>query len=376
MPLIPYVPPPQIAVPGVDSAFLTTFSNQKNQQTTTFNESDSDGILRSVRGKFIVGKNSPYEIFSMAIAETDSELKFLVTSNLPLEGKKESRATAGYVGYGDILIYPKGDHRENYALRFAPQGKNTPGVGIYKNVVASNNSSRHFGIKTQASYLQQLTKAGGDKTEFRPAPQWVTGMKTGKLVNPSISVSQERSSSGQYLISIAVQKKDLPEELKKSIDFSVFLPLSCLNDYVIGDYSLLPPPSEELMTQAGDILNGGPLSLVSPSALLGGLAGDAVIPGLSSFLSGYWGLGALAGIPFLFSGSSNPAPISPVNVAGIPYIPESVVGITPDPAINTNTITTPIPVPESTNVTTVPESTTILGSLLALGFGAFLRKRK
>lgn len=84
-------------------------------------DSFNDGLNQGV-----VGSNSKYEFYGMAIIEDGNNIIVALNSNMPLTGVNNSKAQDGVVSWGDVFLNFSGDNFNTassnsslYAIRFA-----------------------------------------------------------------------------------------------------------------------------------------------------------------------------------------------------------------------------------------------------------------
>lgn len=87
------------------------------------------------------GSSNSYEIRRVSYMRSGDRIRFVIDSDVPLSGHRESGAFDGHVGYTDIRITTP---TTTYGVKFAPNENAVPN-GLYKNVRTSSIVQQNFG---------------------------------------------------------------------------------------------------------------------------------------------------------------------------------------------------------------------------------------
>jgi hypothetical protein len=134
---------------------------------------DGHGLLFG--GGYGVGENSQFELFGMAYAESEDEVFFAFTSNMPSQGVNYSGAADGHVGWGDLFInlnpsqgMDEAQGQDSlYGIRFSwtnDSGLDDMGdtlAGVYKKVTTGDVTAVNGGYSNYNTYQNQVTNKGG-----------------------------------------------------------------------------------------------------------------------------------------------------------------------------------------------------------------------
>lgn len=116
---------------------------------------------------FQVGGNA-YEIYGLALKETEDSIFVTLNANMPLTGTEASGAIDGNIGWGDLFFNFSGNDfstasnaQELFAVRFAGTNDSlAPQVGLYGNVSATSTTSINSGFSSITSYNQRVDLYG------------------------------------------------------------------------------------------------------------------------------------------------------------------------------------------------------------------------
>ena len=115
-----------------------------------------------------LGANSPYEIYGIALKETNDSIFVVIKSNLPLAGSASGSALNGSIAYGDLFFNFSGKDfataaasKELYAVRFvSTNDSGVTSLGLYKDVVPKAVGLLNQGFGTLQNYENSATGAG------------------------------------------------------------------------------------------------------------------------------------------------------------------------------------------------------------------------
>jgi hypothetical protein len=149
-----------------DGIALVNQKNPKNSQGWQYSfDSRTDGVNR---GNIY---QTPYDIYSMGIKETTTQLYIAINSNVPYQGHVDTGAGNGRIGLGDLFINPYANSLnleaastagKLYGVRFI--ANNESGVsklGVYKNVTTKSITSQNYGFARLSDYNKYVTDRGG-----------------------------------------------------------------------------------------------------------------------------------------------------------------------------------------------------------------------
>jgi hypothetical protein len=126
-------------------------------------DSFNDGYERGV-----IGQNSSYEFYGMALQEDADNLYVAFNSNLPLDGIDFSRAADGNVGWGDLFFNFSGDdfltaqaNGDLFGIRFAETNDSNVELGVYSGVIAKSVSQDNSGVKNLNQHSSLVQNLGG-----------------------------------------------------------------------------------------------------------------------------------------------------------------------------------------------------------------------
>jgi hypothetical protein len=116
----------------------------------------------------VVGTNSAFEFYGMAVAEDANSILFALNANLDLTGNASTRATDGHVGWGDLFLNFTG---QNYdpainsgnmlAIHFAGTNSDSgeQANGLYKVNTAQGVASTNSGFDTLQAHKDRVGAA-------------------------------------------------------------------------------------------------------------------------------------------------------------------------------------------------------------------------
>ena len=128
-------------------------------------DSDTDGVAGDD-----VGGNA-FEIYSMAVRETNDSIYVAINSNTPYTGNPDPYAQNGTIALGDLFInlntassnfQQASDAGSLYAVRFVENNdSDAPELGVYSNVRAKSVSDINSGFGSIVQYNQHVANNGG-----------------------------------------------------------------------------------------------------------------------------------------------------------------------------------------------------------------------
>lgn len=273
-------------------------------------DSFNDGQQGSSPSGAIVGADSVFEFYGMALKATADTVYVAINSNLSLEGYSSGRATNGNIGYGDLFLNFTGSDKfadaegdsNLFGIRFAGTNDSGVDVGVYSGVTSKDDTADNAGFKSLREHKKQINERGGtpslgdldwdgtgnNYTEYFGRPnqkrQFPTSIASGnRLGNVTLLTAQDlaakdldfasayaaegltEDSNKDHTFGFSFDRSLLPET---GGDFIAHLVAECLNDglALIGHIPPVtridhPDPSQEAPEPA----------LASGLLLLGGL---------------------------------------------------------------------------------------------------------
>jgi hypothetical protein len=160
-----------------DTSIVQVTSNQFGWQYSQ--DSALDGIISGV-----VGDNSAFELYTIAVRETQTEFWVVLISNLELaKGWPRSAALNGSVAFGDILLNvtalsgtglalkETGLAKQLYGVRFDPKNDSSVPLGVYRKVAAVAVGSKNVGIDTLSAYEKVVKNIKGSQISYGDFPE-------------------------------------------------------------------------------------------------------------------------------------------------------------------------------------------------------------
>ena len=166
------------------SAKAATFALNEGTVANTFTECINDGIALKV-GQYPVAYHgwqyaidSPndgvngyqvggnvYEIYSLALRETEDSIWVAIKGNTPLTGVDGTSAVDGNIGWGDLFFNFTGkdfttasNEGSLFGVRFVGTNDSfVSQIGLYSNVTATSTTSINSGFNSLQSYNQRVT---------------------------------------------------------------------------------------------------------------------------------------------------------------------------------------------------------------------------
>jgi hypothetical protein len=187
----------------------------------------TDSFTDGVNGWQIGG--NVYEIFGLALKETEDSIWVALNSNLPLTGENGTPANDGNIGWGDLFFnfsgrdFTTASHNQKlFAVRFAETNDSfVPQVGLYGNVTATSTTGINSGFSSIASYNQSVAGYGaslGDlpaETAYFDQNQSLNAMGSGDYLTGITFLTPEQLEiagydpsrfGGQYAIAFKFDK--------------------------------------------------------------------------------------------------------------------------------------------------------------------------
>lgn len=128
-----------------------------------------DSFQDGVNGS-IIGSNSKYEFYGMAIKEDVNSISVAINANLGLGGEKTSGARNGSIAWGDLFFNFTGSNLNKanrnsslFAIHFDAENDatGTSGLGVYSNVKAMSVTRANRGFGNLNSHYNYVTNKGG-----------------------------------------------------------------------------------------------------------------------------------------------------------------------------------------------------------------------
>ena len=110
----------------------------------------------------VIGANSEFEFYGMALKETADQVYVAINSNLALGGEAVDRTADGYIHYGDLFFNFTGadlkDAQDDlFAIKFdAGNDSEVAEVGLYGNVTSTNVTADNRGFGTLKAHQNQV----------------------------------------------------------------------------------------------------------------------------------------------------------------------------------------------------------------------------
>lgn len=148
------------------SAVAQTLNRPWQYAIDSFNDGYSFGV---------VGQNSPFEFYAIAVLQDGDSIFVALNSNMPLSGVVPPdgyEAEGGVVSYGDLLFnfFDEDFNTANagnrlYGIRFASSNDSkVPTLGVYNNVNAISVTSTNLGFASLNNYNSIVQSVGGTVT--------------------------------------------------------------------------------------------------------------------------------------------------------------------------------------------------------------------
>lgn len=164
-------------------------------------DSGNDGV-----NGFQVGGNV-YEIYSLALRETEDDIWVALNANMPLTGTNGTPADDGNIGWGDLFFnfsgkdFSTASNESNlFAVRFASTNDSlVSNIGLYGDVTATSTTAINSGFSSIQAYNNHVATYGCAGADCQP--------NLGDLASNSSYFNQSQSlnaiASGTYLTGIS-----------------------------------------------------------------------------------------------------------------------------------------------------------------------------
>jgi len=147
---------------GFTLASLSLGVNPSMAQWNYAMDSSTDG--HQIGG--IVGSDSAFEFYGMAMMEKDGQVYIGMNSNLGLDGANSGYANDGVISYGDLFFNFTGDGLDDadgnlFAINFA--NRTNSGVseaGVYQNVTGTNVAAQNSGFDHLTHHANTVNRLG------------------------------------------------------------------------------------------------------------------------------------------------------------------------------------------------------------------------
>ncbi|MDJ1184952.1 XDD3 family exosortase-dependent surface protein [Roseofilum casamattae] len=232
------------------SARAGTFHQGWNYAVDSFNDGVESGS--------IVGEDSGYEFYSIAIQDTADKVSVAINSNAPLGGWEHQNATNNNIAFGDLFFNFGDENLESsqgslYGIHFDTNGDNGLELGVYENVVGTSIGGSNSGFTSLETHATRVSENGGSANlgDFayndpyfndKPVNSIASGTKIGE-----IELLEEGDldgidfghfgATGDYTFGFSFDRSLLP-----SGDFIAHLFYECLNDGIALAGNLEAPP--------------------------------------------------------------------------------------------------------------------------------------
>lgn len=230
----------------------------------------------------VVGENSSYEFYGMAIVEDGDNIIVALNANMPLAGVDAPAAQDGIISWGDLFFNISNDNFNTasnngslYAIRFAQSNNSgAPTLGVYGNVTAQSVTSINSGFSSLSSYNTAVQQVGGipslaqlpaDTSYFNQTAPVQNVINTGTFLTGINMLSSSQLSgfgfdfsqfgaSGSQTIGFSFDKRVLPAG-----DFIANIFAECANDGMViaGKLENSSEPVPEPLSILGSIAGVG-----------------------------------------------------------------------------------------------------------------------
>ncbi|WP_159787119.1 PEP-CTERM sorting domain-containing protein [Sodalinema gerasimenkoae] len=118
----------------------------------------------------VVGSNSPFEFYGMALMEDGDNIYIGINSNLSLDGHNFSAASGGVISYGDLFFNFTGDGLDDangnlFAINFANNtDSGVQEAGVYQNVTGTNVAQQNSGFQHLNHHANTVNNLSVNKT--------------------------------------------------------------------------------------------------------------------------------------------------------------------------------------------------------------------
>jgi hypothetical protein len=276
---------------GFTLASLSLGVNPSMAQWNYSMDSSTDG--HQIGG--VVGSESAFEFYGMAMMEKDGQIYIGMNSNLSLDGANSSHANDGVISYGDLFFNFTGDGLDDaagnlFAINFA--NRTNSGVseaGVYrdvtgKNVAGQNSGFQHLNHHANTVNGLSVNQNGGDGANMADLASndayWQSGINQNYKAVTSIA-------SGQKVGGINMRESTALASL--GLDFASYGGAGSETFGFSFDRSLLPSGDfiahifaecvNDGMAMAGNLASADvdPESVPEPASILGLLAVGGVM---------------------------------------------------------------------------------------------------
>ncbi len=236
----------------------------------------------------IIGVNSTYEMYGMAVKEdTKSNSIFVaINANLPITGDNYGGAADGHIGWGDLIFNFSGQNLQTanasgnlFGIRFVQNSDSgVSSVGVYDNVKLQSVTSTNSGFANLTDHANLVSSKGGTASlgDLAYNDPYLAGqtsgsytvlnsIKTGNLLG-GINVINDFtglgldfgnfSATGSHTFGFSFDKSLMPVG-----EFVATLFAECANDGIalLGEFAVATVPGDDV-------------SVPEPSSMLGLLA--------------------------------------------------------------------------------------------------------
>lgn len=230
----------------------------------------------------VVGENSSYEFYGMAIVEDGDNIIVALNANMPLTGVEAPAAQDGIISWGDLFFNFSNDNFNTasnngslFAIRFAQTNNSgVSAIGVYSNVTAESVTSINNGFSSLNSYNSNVQGVGGtpslaqlpaNTSYFNQTAPVLNVINTGNFVTGINMLSSTQLSgfgfdfgqlgaTGSQTIGFSFDKTALPAG-----DFLANIFAECANDGMViaGKLEHSSEPVPEPLTILGSIAGVG-----------------------------------------------------------------------------------------------------------------------
>lgn len=248
-----------------------------NYAIDSFNDGYSFGV---------VGSDSAFEFYGMAIIEDGNNIVVALNTNMPLSGDIPSSGTAqgGVVAFGDLFFnFSQKDfntasaNNNLFAIRFA--AANDSGVsnlGVYSNVTAKSVTSTNLGFANINAYNSEVQRVGGTPSLAQlPAntPYFNQTAPVQNVINTGNFVSGINMLSSTQLSGLGIDFAQFGATGRETIGFSFDKNALPGGDFIANIFAEC---ANDAMAIAGKLENSSE-PVPEPLSILGSIAGVGLI---------------------------------------------------------------------------------------------------
>lgn len=248
-----------------------------NYAIDSFNDGYSFGV---------VGSDSAFEFYGMAIIEDGNNIVVALNTNMPLSGDIPSSGTAqgGVVAFGDLFFnFSQQDfntasaNNNLFAIRFATANDSgVSNLGVYSNVTAKSITSTNLGFANINAYNSEVQRVGGTPSFAQlPAntPYFNQTAPVQNVINTGNFVSGINMLSSTQLTGLGIDFAQFGATGRETIGFSFDKNALPGGDFIANIFAEC---ANDGMVIAGKLENSSE-PVPEPLSILGSIAGVGLI---------------------------------------------------------------------------------------------------